>query len=106
MFGGGNGKDEGSAGDVAADGNLVYPAEGDASAANGVRYTPDSPRRPLRPAGQHEEPGGERRSNGPFDMTDFDLVLIVRSRFRQPNAGPDVVVGAGHVRLSWVWLRR
>ena len=41
QFGGGNGKDSGD--DVAADGNLVYPAEGDASAANGVRYTPDSP---------------------------------------------------------------
>ena len=42
QFGGGNGKDD-SAGDVAADGNLVYPADADASAANGVRYTPDTP---------------------------------------------------------------
>ena len=42
QFGGGNGKDD-SGDDVAADGNLVYPAEGDASAANGVRYTPDTP---------------------------------------------------------------
>ena len=45
QFGGGNngaGKDD-PAGDVAADGNLVYPAEGEASAANGVRYTPDTP---------------------------------------------------------------
>ena len=42
QFGGGNGKDD-SADDVAADGNLVYPAEGDASTANGIRYTPDTP---------------------------------------------------------------
>ncbi len=41
QFGGGNGKND-PADDVAADGNLVYPAEGDA-AANGVRYTPDAP---------------------------------------------------------------
>ena len=41
QFGGGNGKND-SAGDVAADGNLVYPAEG-ASLSNGVRLTPDSP---------------------------------------------------------------
>ena len=38
---GGNGKDD-STDDVAADGNLVYPADG-ASSANGVRLTPDSP---------------------------------------------------------------
>ena len=45
QFGGGNGAGKGdqAADDVAADGNLVYPAEGDASAANGVRYTPDTP---------------------------------------------------------------
>jgi hypothetical protein len=42
QFGGGNGKDD-SADDVGADGNLVYPADTDASAANGVRYTPDTP---------------------------------------------------------------
>jgi hypothetical protein len=48
-FGSGNGsaKDDpaadGTPDDVAADGNLVYPADGDASAANGVRYTPDTP---------------------------------------------------------------
>ena len=42
QFGGGNGKDD-PADDVAADGNLVYPADGDASAANGVRYTPETP---------------------------------------------------------------
>ena len=41
---GGNGAETGdpAADDVAADGNLVYPADG-ASAANGVRLTPDSP---------------------------------------------------------------
>ena len=38
---GGNGKDD-STDDVAADGNLVYPADG-ASSANGVRLAPDSP---------------------------------------------------------------
>ncbi len=49
QFGGGNGagKDDpaadGTPDDVAADGNLVYPADGDASAANGVRLTPDAP---------------------------------------------------------------
>jgi hypothetical protein len=41
QFGGGNGSDN-SADDVAADGNLVYPAEGDAS-ANGIRYTTETP---------------------------------------------------------------
>ena len=29
--------------DVAPDGNLVYPADGGASSANGTRYTPDTP---------------------------------------------------------------
>ena len=40
---GGNGAETGdpAADDVAADGNLVYPA--DSSSANGVRYTPDTP---------------------------------------------------------------
>ena len=40
---GGNGGDSGgsAADDVAADGNLIYPADG--SSANGVRYTPDTP---------------------------------------------------------------
>jgi hypothetical protein len=42
QFGGGNGKND-SPGDVAADGNLVYPADSDPSATNGVRYTPDTP---------------------------------------------------------------
>jgi hypothetical protein len=49
-FGGTNGagKDDpaadGTPDDVGADGNLVYPAEGDGSpAANGVRFTPDTP---------------------------------------------------------------
>jgi hypothetical protein len=37
---GGNGKNE-PADDVAADGNLVYPADG-ASSSNGVRLTPDT----------------------------------------------------------------
>jgi hypothetical protein len=41
QFGGSNGTDD-SADDVAADGNLVYPADADASSANGVRYTPDT----------------------------------------------------------------
>jgi hypothetical protein len=42
---GGNGKDDSTADDVGADGNLVYPADGGAgaSAANGVRFTPDTP---------------------------------------------------------------
>jgi hypothetical protein len=40
---GGSGGDAGdqAADDVAADGNLVYPADG--SSSNGVRYTPDTP---------------------------------------------------------------
>jgi hypothetical protein len=40
---GGNGAQTGdqTADDVAADGNLVYPADG--TSANGVRYTPDTP---------------------------------------------------------------
>ncbi len=89
QFGGGNGKDSGA--DVAADGNLVYPAEGDAAAANGVRYTPDTPAttescRPNRVdqanLGQHGQPDGARRSNGPFDMTDLDLVV----KFWPPTA--------------------
>ena len=42
QFGGGNGKDD-PAGDVAADGSLVYPVDADAAAANGVRFTPDTP---------------------------------------------------------------
>ncbi|HEX4092395.1 MAG TPA: hypothetical protein VHZ33_27050 [Trebonia sp.] len=42
---GGNGKDD-AGDDVGADGNLVYPADADASSANGVRYTPDSPDAP------------------------------------------------------------
>jgi hypothetical protein len=32
-----------AADDVAADGNLVYPADGGASSVNGARYTPDTP---------------------------------------------------------------
>jgi hypothetical protein len=45
---GGNGaaKDDPAADDVAADGNLVYPADGGAPASNGVRYTPDTPDAP------------------------------------------------------------
>jgi len=39
---GGNGKND-AGDDVAADGNLVYPADADASASNGVRFTPDTP---------------------------------------------------------------
>ena len=39
QFGGNAG--DAAGGDVAADGNLVYPADG--SSANGVRYTPDTP---------------------------------------------------------------
>ena len=46
--------------DVAADGNLVYPADGDASAANGVRYTPDTPDGALSPGGHR----AERASHG------------------------------------------
>ena len=42
QFGGGNGKGD-SGDDVAADGNLGYPADSAASTANGVRYTPDTP---------------------------------------------------------------
>jgi hypothetical protein len=42
QFGGSGGETgDQAAGDVAADGNLVYPADG--SSANGVRYTPDTP---------------------------------------------------------------
>ena len=29
--------------DVAADGNLVYPVDGDSPSVNGIRYTPDTP---------------------------------------------------------------
>lgn len=43
QFGGGNGAGNPAADDVGADGNLVYPADGDGSpSANGVRFTPDS----------------------------------------------------------------
>ncbi len=46
-FGGnGAGKNDPATDDVAADGNLVYPADGGASASNGVRYTPDAPDAP------------------------------------------------------------
>jgi hypothetical protein len=39
---GGNNAGKGEPDDVAADGNLVYPADS-ASASNGARYTPDDP---------------------------------------------------------------
>jgi hypothetical protein len=43
QFGGnGTGVDDQPTDDVAADGNLVYPADG-TSTSNGVRYTPDNP---------------------------------------------------------------
>ena len=44
QFGGSGGETgDQAAGDVAADGNLVYPADDGASSSNGVRYTPDGP---------------------------------------------------------------
>jgi hypothetical protein len=33
--------------DVAADGNLVYPADGGSPSVNGIRYTPDTPDTPA-----------------------------------------------------------
>jgi len=41
-FGGTGGSPASDAGDVAADGNLVYPADG-SSSVNGTHYTPDVP---------------------------------------------------------------
>jgi hypothetical protein len=41
-LGGSGGASEGDPDDVAADGTLVYPVDGDTS-SNGVRYTPDTP---------------------------------------------------------------
>ena len=50
QFGGGNGKDD-AGDDVAADGNLVYPAEGDASppTASATRPTPPTHAKRQRP---------------------------------------------------------
>jgi hypothetical protein len=42
-FGGSGASSETDAGDVAPDGNLVYPVDGDSPSVNGVHFTPDMP---------------------------------------------------------------
>jgi hypothetical protein len=65
-FGGTKDADTTYVGDIAPDGTLVYPLDGESPSVNGTSYTPDMP------------------SHGPM-----------AAGCRQPDAGADLIVGAG-----------